>query len=243
MQNIDALCISLNPDSNITKKVLETIKNLGFKNVKIIKAVDGKNINKEELKEILSFRDFYELENGRYVHEAFSGKESIGCFLSHLKCWEKCYETGKELAIFEDNFDIDGDISHAKETLNKAYLDSVQGKYDILRITPINVNHYQNIKEKISETLYRIKRDHCLAGYIITPRASEYLLKHSKPISCQCDHYINFISYNYNLNHYGLTKTIYKDGLRPTTLKHNHLLKYKDLMNNSNLEIVRLTSK
>ena len=225
MENIEALCITLKPQSKSTIESIQKIKKLGFKKIKIIKAVEGVKLSKDELKKILSVRDFYELEKGRYVHEAFSGKESVGCFLSHLECWKECLEKGKEIAIFEDDFNINEEINF-NEIINNSYNEFVKNNYDILRITPIKTNHYIQTEEKKLDFLYKINREHCLSGYILTPKAAEYLVKYHQPISCQADHYINFICHNYDLKQYGITKNIFKDGIRPTTLKHNNLLKY-----------------
>lgn len=224
IHDIKSVCITIDPKNISVKESLNNIKKLGFKNIEIIEGVNGKNLFKDDLKKYLTPRAFFELTNGRYVHEALSGLGSVGAYLSHMKCWEKCVELNEDLAIFED--DITLVKNYDPINLQKAYRDAKQFNYDILRLTE-EVRHYSFGKDEyVTENIIKNKVTQHIAGYIITPRAASILLKYK--ITSHVDFNISFISDFENLNHYCVVKKFYDYNYEydRNKINHNQVLKY-----------------
>ena len=66
------------------------------------------------------------MKNGRYVHEALSGVGSVGCYMAHYNLWKLCVEQNKEIAVFEDDFELLDD--NRIEIIQKSYREATQKK-------------------------------------------------------------------------------------------------------------------
>lgn len=224
-----ALCITLDPGNELrATRALREIKKLGF-DVNPIKGVDGSKLTSSQIKQLLSPRAFYELQNGRYVHEALSSPGAIGCYLAHVRAWKHVVKENTIYAIFEDDFVAK---KNAKENLVLGLKDLEKISFDICRL-----QHRSNpdIGEEIfpipGTTLVKVKRTEGLTAYIITPEAAKKLLSRAFPIDSQVDHYLDFSSYHHGLRNLALKEDTYADPQVPSLIQHNNLIQYPPCRN------------
>lgn len=230
---IPAVCITLDhTNENRALKAKKDILRLGFNSCKFVTAVNGYNLSENQIRNITTVRSFYELIQGRYVHEALSGKGSIGCYLSHLKCWNLCLQENREYAIFEDDFSA---IEGAREILKKVYTAAVKQRYNILRLSNVSNRDFEST-EKLNDDLIIVNRTQNGSAYIITPRAAEILIRTALPIEMQLDHYIDMCSQVNDLAHLASSVSLYKDTHSPSTINHNQLLFYPDTLTADSLK-------
>jgi GR25 family glycosyltransferase involved in LPS biosynthesis len=224
IEDVLALCITLDPtNEERAVRAKREIAKLGFRKFAFVPGVNGKNIPDEDLRSMLSSRAYYELKNGRYVHEAMSGPGAVGCFLAHYQCWSR--GTEETVAIFEDDF---VSTPNAKEDLERAYQDALSRGFDILRLAYRKNSDMKMEIEKVSDNLNRVKRSECAAAYIVTPEAASVLLEKAFPLTLQCDHYLDMISDNETLNQYFVKHSFFSDPKVKSLLDHSKLEMYTD---------------
>lgn len=197
MQNIDAVIITLDPtNKDRYLRAKEVILGLGFRTVKPLKAVDGRKLPDEALRNIMSLRAYNEMKYGRLVHEAISAPGAIGCALSHIKAWEIAQNSDRPLAVFEDDFDTGLSRDKCQEVIQGALEDAQKHDFDILRLGhSVNDECRLNIPDR--EVTSRIKIIPRLQGgiaYIITPRGASRLLSRALPIEMHVDYYMSFMN-------------------------------------------------
>lgn len=231
MQDIKAVCITLdrnNPDR--AGRAIAEIRNLGFKEVDYYPGVDGRKMPDDELKSLLTPRAYYELENGRYVHEALSSKGAVGCYLAHTNAWESCLDSGEPLAIFEDDFVATSD---AKSNIPNVLKEAQEYGFDILRL-----QHRKN--PDYGEQLYdipgynliaNVDRTEGGAAYIITPKAAKKLLSTHLPIGLQVDGYMDMGSHHHGLKNIASKENFFEDPALESEIGHNSIEMYQDGFN------------
>lgn len=227
---IKAVCITLNSqDPERAQRAISEIKKLGFQDVSFFEGVRVNDFSDDELKNLMTPRAYFELKNGRYVHEAFSGLGSIGCYLAHTNAWRKCIHLGEPLAIFEDDFVAK---PNSKEIVERAVKEAFYIGFDILRFQHRNNPGYGEKLESLnSDNLLRVIRTEGLCAYIITPKAAEVLLERAFPVDVQIDHYLDMGCFYYNLKNYSTIPDLFDDPQTKSLINHNSLELYKDGFN------------
>jgi len=224
IEDILALCITLDPSSKERAlRAKKEISKLGFKKFAFAPGVKGKNIPDDDLRDLLTSRAYYELKNGRYVHEALSSVGAVGCYLAHLQCWSR--GTEQTVAIFEDDF---VSTPNAKEDVEKAYNDAASRGFDILRLA---YNKNPDIKvelKKVSENLNKMSRSECAAAYIVSPHGASILLEKALPIEMHVDHFIDITASNNGLNQYFVKHSLYTDPRVESIVDHSKIEMYQD---------------
>lgn len=234
-QDIKAFCITLNPrDSSRAQKALEEIRKLGFRDPEFFQGVNGKKLSIQEVKNLTSPRGFYELHNGRYVHEGLSGLGSVGCYLSHLKMWRVCVSMNEPIAIFEDDFVArDG----SSEVIDKALVEACNNNYDILRLQHRpNPDYGEKLEDMDCNHTAKVLRTEGTCAYIITPEASAKLIDTALPIEMQVDTYLDMASYYHQLNHLASKENIFVDPRVGSLVGHNELSLYQDGFHSSSVK-------
>lgn len=229
--NLQCLCITLDPTNELRAlRAKREAESLGLK-CEFIEGVDVRKESLESLKKYLTVRSYYELKNGRYVHEALSSKGAIGCYLAHMKCWKACVSSNVETVIVEDDFRC---TDHAKEIFQQSYTDAKRIGYDILRlsITPFSEVPDSAIHRVPGTCLYTSYFCRATVIYVITPVCAKKFLEHCIPIELHVDFFVNFICDTLQLRHY-CSENIFKDeGDIQSVIKHNHLKEYTHEKNN-----------
>ncbi len=231
--NIEAVCITLDPQNpDRAQRALSEIRKLGFKHSSFFEGVRGAKFSDDELKRLMTPRAYFELRNGRYVHEAFSGVGSVGCYLAHINAWKKCASSGEPLAIFEDDYVAK---EGSKEIIEKALKESKIRGFDILRLQHRrNPDYGENVEQiRGSKNIIRIIRTEGTCAYIITPRAAQILLMNAFPLDVQVDHYLDMGCFYNNLENYATTIDTFDDPQIKSQVDHNSIRAYDDEFNSS----------
>ena len=122
----------------------------------------------------------YDRKKGAYRYKYPLIKPEIGCYLSHIKAWQKIVVSGEKGGfVFEDDFEITSPLA---PILNE--LSAREDNWDIVKLFSIKTNP----KIVASQTLtpkhnlaipYQVPT--CLLGYGITAKAAKRLIKSSLP--------------------------------------------------------------
>lgn len=219
--NISAVCITLDRSSpDRAQRSIREIEQLGFRDVSFIDGINGHALEDDNIQSLTTPRAYFEIKNGRYVHEALSGKGSVGCYLSHLSAWKECISRGENLAIFEDDFvSIDG----AKEILDKA-LDEVN-YYDVFRIqyTVDSDTDGEIIKIPGYTHVIEPRLSWGTVAYIVSPYSAQILLDSALPMDMHVDWYVSKLCHNKKLVHVGPSQSIYRHTDIESVIQHNGL--------------------
>lgn len=181
MQSIQVLVISLERSTYRRERVLHELKNFSLE-WDFLNAVDGcalkalpKSYDKLKVKRLQG----YELT-----------PSEIGCYLSHMKAWEKCVKQNKITLIFEDDFVINGDLSQTVETLI-----NMDRKWSLVRLAALYDVEHRIIDRREGIELVENKGDPVgAAAYLIKPSAAAQLVKCSSAVYEPVDHYLEHYS-------------------------------------------------
>jgi|UniRef100_A0A6C0BPW7 GR25 family glycosyltransferase involved in LPS biosynthesis len=149
-----------------------------------IKSIPLTNIAKLELKQL-------ETTGFRYKHYQLT-RGAIGCYLSHVKIWEKIVKENQDKAlIFEDDARPPPNIVYS---INKIMMD-IPNDWDIILLG----KHCHDCEDHGS--YLKIKRFILLHSYIISKRGVEKIIGTNSlfPISQQLDAYLSEISSMINI--------------------------------------------
>jgi len=195
LDDLSIYVINLKKDTERRKKMEDQLNKYNL-NFEIIDAVNGKDLDIEQLKKdnIIKVTDT-QYKNGEY-----------GCYLSHYNIWKKFSETNKKFAlIFEDDVvlskDFDIKISKILNELNSKEDSNIDIVYlqTIKSCTRFFDKDYCN---KVLEQTENMKKTLLLGygccSYIITKNGIDKMLKFSLPIVTQIDVLIHHLHY-YNI--------------------------------------------
>ena len=110
----------------------------------------------------------------------------IGCYLSHMKCWQSCIDQNLPTLVFEDDFVLLPHFENVLATLINDFRD-----WGIVRL--------QALEEKSDKTLvdfgeYRLVANHGdplgATAYLVQPSSANILIAQSAEIYEPLDHYI-----------------------------------------------------
>jgi glycosyl transferase family 25 len=191
MQAIQVIIISLERSIDRRERVQHELKNFSLA-WEFLNAVDGcalkvlpKSYDDRKVKRLQG----YELT-----------PSEIGCYLSHMKAWEKCVKQNKITLIVEDDFVINSDFSHAFESLIQ-----MDQKWSLVRLAALyDIEHRVVDRWEGIELVENIGDPVGAAAYLIKPSAAAQLIKCAGAIYEPVDHY---------LEHYN------KHGLRMLAIK------------------------
>jgi glycosyl transferase family 25 len=179
------------------KTCSERLEKIGIKSEQF-SAVVGKDLNFSYIKDICDPKVLYTLENGRNTDNEISTVGMIGCYLSHVKLWEKLVQENLDyMYIFEcDAIPITFDKNKISNLLQ-----SLPRDWDIFFL---GSSIQQSDKEKIINADI-IKMNGIYFGthaYVINKKGAEKLLKKCFPITSQVDSYISYMITYYDVNSY-----------------------------------------
>lgn len=181
------------------------LKEQGFTNIHHFKAIDGRKLNVEELKNknAITIRTYNDLHTQRKEHSGIPSLGSIGCTLSHYELWKKCIKNNyKHIIIVEDDLIFpkkftDSDISFISNTLSKSksafFATTIKKENTLIEMTLL---HF------------------C----IISQDACKELVKYTFPIDVQTDFYISHLATKKLINIDA--KPIAQQSKRPTSIQN-----------------------
>ncbi len=230
LSEIRAVCLTIDRRNNKrAQRALSEIKKLGFKDPTFFDGVDGRKLSDSQLKDLMTPRAYFELKEGRYVHEAPSGVGSVGCYLAHTNAWKTCLASGEPLAIFEDDFVAK---PGSKEKMEVSLREAMDRGFDVLRFQHRRNPDYGEYLEDInSKNLIAVLRTEGTTAYIMTPEAAKKLLSKAFPIDAQVDHYLDLGCYYFDLKNLSTIDDLFDDPQLKSHVVHNSLKIYNDGFN------------
>jgi glycosyl transferase family 25 len=181
MQAILVRVISLERSTDRRERVQRELKNFSLEWA-FLNAVDGfalkalpKSYDQAKVRRLQG----YELTPGE-----------IGCYLSHMKAWEQCVEQDKTMLVLEDDFVINGDLSHVFESLTQ-----MEQRWSLVRLAALYDVEHRVIDRCDGVELVENKGDPVgAAAYLTKPSAAAQLIKCSSAIYEPVDHYLEHYS-------------------------------------------------
>ena len=177
-------------------KLLVDSLNFDKNKIEIFEAIVGKELKDDEIINILSITSLDTLYNKSTNHKDIRTKGAIGCYLSHLKIWEKIINENLEnVLIFEDDIVSDVDIKEFEE-----YIHSIPQDYDVALLSWFSLwfDLLNNPKKNTVINNYWHKYNSInvwgCAAYMVSKNGAEKLVKDAFPICYQVDAYINILN-------------------------------------------------
>lgn len=145
---------------------------------RFVDAVDGSKLD-------LATVPYNEAKVKRMQGYTLTARE-IGCYLSHMKCWQACVDQNQSTVIFEDDFVLQAHFQPVLETLLNDYQ-----KWQIVRLQALEEKSHVEIAKLGSYRLVKNEGDPLGAtAYLMKPDAAAALLQYSSEIYEPLDHYI-----------------------------------------------------
>lgn len=215
--NTDTRIFYINLDDNKERRlhIDTTLKRLNFTNITRISAIDTRTIKKIDGYKSLLDNNAYLLllrnikENKRHNHRDLT-KGSIGCYLSHLKVYNRMLEENIPYAIiFEDDCNIiDPNIIFWEKM--KMISDKIPDNVDIFLFDAIIHEYRDNCSKYICQVNF-FWGSHF---YLITQKGINNILKYLLPIQYQIDNALSIMSYSNKLNIFGCRNIIFCDNIK-----------------------------
>lgn len=159
----------------------------------VFDAVDVRNLSTDEIGKLVTVRAAFELDHGRYVFEALSGKGAVGCALSHYAVWRAFAQQPDDSAgilVLEDDAKL-----LAPYTSLDALLELVAADDEFLLLSS---NTFWPTVDRIAGTR-RGWAGQCVSGtraYFLRPSLARALLERDAwPIDTQVDYYLRNFAY------------------------------------------------
>lgn len=198
--NVFAFCINM--DSHLEKwiRAKPLLESYGFV-VERMSGIVGNDLDTNEKLNSVGVSNFsqYLINNPEYrsMHEQLSTRGGVGCYISHLKCWQTIVDRNLDGAfIFEDDVDI-----YDKE-FKKYFTTDIPYETDIVmwgyQERQLRIKCKLEEKQKNDTEHPLLKKCDLFFGthfYYITRRGCEIMLKQALPIEVQIDSYISFMGY------------------------------------------------
>ena len=172
--------IVLEKDKSRINHVNNLINTYNIRNYKIIRAIDGTNINKDDW------------INNNYIKKEKINKlrsGALGCALSNITLWEKFVTNNKEniLVVFED--DVYFTKNFKKILVN--YINNLPNDFDISQLLiHESQKSYFNSSPNINAYVKKGYPQYGTVGYILSKKGAKKLLNYCKPIYTTIDNMI-----------------------------------------------------
>jgi len=155
-----------------------------------VPAVHGASLSEDELRRVLTPRAFYMLKHRAGQHRPrlscmdLGSPNAVGCYLSHIKVWEKMRDLRLPYALVLE------DDAH----FTPGFVPAVQALLDeMLQLDPngiLNVGFWEGFNPgyQVSPSLYCSENLDCgTHAYVISARARDHFLSQALPIEVQLD--------------------------------------------------------
>lgn len=177
MSTLQILVISLNHSKARRAKVASEMAKTGLK-WSFVDAMDGSKLDIS--------RVAYDATKVRRLLGFELTPQEIGCYLSHMKCWQACVDTDRPTLIFEDDFVVRSHFEAVLKTLVDDYRD-----WQIVRLQALCDSGHAPVADFGGYQLVKNDSDPLGAtAYLINPASARVLLEGSTEIYEPLDHYI-----------------------------------------------------
>jgi len=190
-------------------------------NPRVFDAVDSRSLSTEDLRKLVTVRAAYELDRGRYVFEALSGKGTVGCALSHYAIWRALAarpDDNSGILVMEDDAKL-----LAPYTSLDALLDLVRPDDDFLLLSsngfwPV-FNRVPNARRRWAGIDVSGTRT-----YFLRARLARVLLAEAAwPINTQVDFLLRHYAYTNSVRRMQTVSGVVGGTVRKSTIGHSNV--------------------
>lgn len=175
--SLQILVISLQHSAARQAKVLSEMAKTGLV-WSFMEAVDGSKLDLNSVS--------YDAKKVRRMQGYTLTSREIGCYLSHMKCWQACIDRGLPTLIFEDDFMLEPHFEAVLSTLVNDYRD-----WQIVRLQALEDKVDVSVADFGAYRLVRIEGDPLGAtAYLINPSSARKLIEESRELYEPLDHFI-----------------------------------------------------
>lgn len=196
---------------------LSALTKNGFNNVERVEGVYGKDIKDFEDAGVSVYaRHLVSSKAQRCSHALFDTPGAIGCYLSHVACWQNIVDRNLPGAfIFEDDISFLEDFQTKFKQINLLNSDVLLfGYLDATNCIPIN------------DTVKTCKFGMGTQAYYVTQQGAMQLLKYYLPIEIHVDHYIILLSLEKKITLLHTTKSLVnQNNLTVSRIGHSKCIK------------------
>lgn len=154
-----------------------------------VAAVDGNGVDASKVLSEGAMKDMQEFlrTKQRKVHSELT-PGGIGCYLSHIKCWEFVAQQSKPWLVCEDDAILPQNIGQRlREALAK--VPSLRPETVIFLHILCDPRLYRELRcDSLGDNVYRAHSFWSTACYYVTPEAARTMLQKALPMSIQVDH-------------------------------------------------------
>lgn len=170
-----------------------------------ISAVDGNALSYKELEDVVSNEVLDGIKHIDNTGERITDKQltrgMIGCYLSHIKIYEKNINQSNLVLVFEDDAKFDINIHDFIKNLK-----NIPDDWDIILLGTVKIFRYTDTNNEGS--FQKVAEFWGTQGYLINNSGMQKMLQYYKPINNQIDFRMGELSTNNLLNVYA-----YKDNI------------------------------
>jgi glycosyl transferase family 25 len=207
IQNIPSYVVNLDQNKDKWFKTKEMLNEIGI-NPERFPAVYGKKLDNSFINDITNPSVYYTLTYDRSLDEQIPSLGAIGCYLSHIKLWQKLINSeDNTMLIFED--DIELNFSKLNEiNLFLQNVTSTQPDWDFIFLGYTKPLMFSN--DLCNKNICQIKDiTFCTHAYIINKKGAKKLLDKAFPIVHQIDSFISFMSARGDIKSFRPTKPFF----------------------------------
>lgn len=229
--NYPVYLINLDYRQDRLEKATQRLMAAGFNNIHRISAVNGSEIDYQQLQVLVDKEALRKLGKIRATHEELGSTGAIGCYLSHYKVWAQILKSGTPSLVVED----DAVFKHTNYFLGLNQNVALQN-YDFTLLGCVLRDVSRNGLKK--GQIYPLKgKFFCTDFYFLTPAGARKLLETALPIKWQVDSYMSMLILNGKINagyhHPALSKQDRSLGTDIQTPMHAESARFKNFSTSS----------
>lgn len=177
MRGLQTLVISLKNSTGRQAKVTAEMARTQLE-WRFLDAVDGSKLD-------MSTVNYNAAKVRRLLGFELTSRE-IGCYLSHMQCWQACVDAGLPTLIFEDDFVVQPHLERVLHTLVHEQKD-----WQMVRLQALSDCTHTVVADKGEFQLVKNDADPLGAtAYLVSPAAARILIAQSREIFEPLDHFI-----------------------------------------------------
>jgi GR25 family glycosyltransferase involved in LPS biosynthesis len=162
-----------------------------LKNWHRLDAFVGKELESKPEKDYVEPRVLSDAKKSYRKHHYDHNLGSIGCYISHMRAWEKGLELGSEtdyIIVCEDDIEVPNDIAKRM----KQILDNAPRDWQVLVMGHYTLQDKHSYYVEVNQNFYIVPTVWtCMNLYAVKKSACKYLLRNAVPIRKQLDWFVS----------------------------------------------------
>ena len=175
--------VNLERDKGRKKNILSQLKHQNIINFKIIEAVDGSQLSKNDLK-----RSTYQNNKNSFKWHIKLSNSEIGCALSHLKIYKDFINSNYELAvIFEDDIFFKHQFN---DEIKSLIYESFSENGQILLLGELKQYFIKDLYKRLHFKIVDTETAYFTHAYVINKKAASAIIDFNYPIKTVADNHL-----------------------------------------------------